>query len=509
MDIRHRWAKTIDSILFSLVIGFACGIVLESFVLISPAMLASMAGLGFVLLVFSGFSLRHKILLLSLSVVLFSSLLGIYRAQSTKPDANLFKDAVGTTIIVQGIITDEPAMKSFTENFTIKTNGVGILVSTKNTSPFAYGDDVTVKGTLELPQNFMTDQGTEFDYVSYLYKDDILYQMKNAAVTVRSHGNGNLLVAHLIPVKNKILESFKRVLPAKEADLLAGLDLGEKSSIDKNFRGDLVTTGTIHMIALSGYNVSIIASALRDFLTDILGLSSRIAGLFGAIGIVIFVVMTGLQSSAVRAGIMALIALFARGRGHTYDAFRALIFAGFLMVLWNPKYLVYDVSFELSFLATLGIIFITPILEQKFVRVPKKLVLIIPLRELISVTLGAQLGVLPFILYKMGTLSIISLPANMFVLPAVPFAMGFGALAGLIGMFSADLAYPVAWVTHILLRYIKFVVTFFAHVPYASVVIKHFPVFFCLLLYLILFAVVYRAWSMPDAAGVRPVPTQN
>ena len=112
-----------------------------------------------------------------------------------------------------------------------------------------------------------------------------------------------------------------------------------------------------------------------------------------------------------------------------------------------------------------------------------------------SVTLGAQLGVLPFILYKMGTLSIIALPANILILPAVPFAMGIGALAGLIGTFSIGLAYPAALVTHWLLKYITGLVMYFAKVPYASVVLKHFPIWLCLLLYAALVYWLYRAWK--------------
>ena len=215
------------------------------------------------------------------------------------------------------------------------------------------------------------------------------------------------------------------------------------------------------------------ANALRGLFVDVLGLSTAVASGAGAVVIVLFVVMTGLQSSAIRAGIMALIGLFARGKGRTYDAFRALVLAGFLMILYDPKYLVYDVSFQLSFLATLGILFATPVLEQKFARVPKKFLYVIPLREAMSVTLGAQLGVLPFILYKMA----------------------FGTAAGLVGTVSIPLAYPASLITEGLLRYITALVTFFAKVPYASLVFKTFPVWLCLGMYAVLLWFVFGAWK--------------
>ena len=499
MDAKHTRESALDGILFAGIFGFASGVIFSA---LHPISFWVFFILGIVVIILSfGLPKKAKFSTILLGLFFFSMILGVSRFDISRPDGTYFADSLGKIVSVEGVI-EEPNAKATGQQFVLDTqSGVNIVVSTGNTPELKYGDAVTVKGTLLTPQNFMTDQGTEFDYISYLFKDDILYQIKNAAVSIESRGGGNKIIASLIPLKQKILESFHKVLPAKEADLLAGLDLGEKSSIDKNFRNDLVTTGTIHMIALSGYNVTIIANGMRALFTDILGLGTRTAAAFGAFGIIIFVVMTGLQSSALRAGVMALISIFARTKGRTYNAFRALLFAGFLMILWDPKYLVYDVSFQLSFLATLGIIFITPVLEQKFARVPKKIFWIVPIREFMSVTLGAQIGVLPFILFKMGTLSIISLPANMAVLPIIPYAMGLGALAGFIGMFSAGLALPISWITYEMLRAIRFLVGFFARVPGASVVVHNFSVPFCLFLYFLLVAILYREWNRGNKNG--------
>jgi competence protein ComEC len=429
---------------------------------------------------------------------LSGAVFGGMRMEYSKPDENRFRDAIGSNITVSGIVNTEPAQKPGGQSFTMEVSGEGkiaINVSSGENPTISYGDEVSVRGTLKLPENFMTDQGSEFDYVSYLYKNNILYQLKNAKATVLSHGHGNWMVAKLIPVKNAIVDSFRRVLPGREADLLAGINLGVKSSIDDQFRNDLVTTGTIHIIALSGYNVTIVANFLHDFFVGILGLSIAAAAWSGALCIVLFVTMTGLQSSAVRAGIMALIGIFARSHGRIYDAFRALVIAGFLMILWDPKYLAYDVSFALSFLATLGILFITPVLTRAFARVPEKFLFVISLREAMSVTLGANLGVTPYILYKMGTFSLIALPANIMVLPAVPLAMGFGALAGLVGSFSGMLAYPFSIATYGLLRYVRILVAYFAKVPYASLAFHGFPLWLCLVMYLLLLWWLYRAWN--------------
>ncbi|MBP6884394.1 MAG: ComEC/Rec2 family competence protein [Candidatus Pacebacteria bacterium] len=494
MDNKHAQAKSLDYILFTGVLGICAGIIFASFVGITPPILLGIGGVAILIFAFCFFLIpntnQKKTLLVP--IFLFASLVGIVRMEFSKPATSGLLDQVGEKIILRGVI-DAPETRTSGIQFSLDIGEEKVLVSTKKYTSLLYGDEVEVTGKLMKPENFMTDQGTEFDYISYLYKDDILYRMSYANVTVLSHGHGNRIVATLLPVRDWFLQGFNRVLPVRHADLLGGIVLGVKQNISQEFRNDLVTTGTIHIIALSGYNVTIIANALRGFFVDILGLSIRLAGMAGAFCIVIFVVMTGLQSSAVRAGIMGLIGLFARTKGRTYDAFRALVFAGILMILWNPKYLVYDVSFQLSFLATLGIIFVTPILERKFSRIPKKVIWFIPLRELMSVTLGAQIGVYPFILYKMGTLSIISLPANILILPAVPFAMGFGTLAGVLGSVSIALAHPFILITNGLLSYTIEIVKFFAKVPFASVVFKQFPIFLCVLLYIVIGYFVWRS----------------
>ena len=162
------------------------------------------------------------------------------------------------------------------------------------------------------------------------------------------------------------------------------------------------------------------------------------------------------------------------------------------MILWNPKFLIYDVSFQLSFLATLGMIFLTPIFLNLFSRVPENVFKHIPLREMMATTLGAQISVLPFIIYKMGILSLIALPANILVLPAIPFAMGIGTLAGLIGNFSIVIATPFAFVTHLLLQYIIILVNFFAQIPFAYVTLKGVSIFVCLGLYSLLIFWIYK-----------------
>ena len=426
-----------------------------------------------------------------LCILLFC--IGVICVELRTPMANPLAQDIGTSVFLRGTV-DSLASKAKGQQFVLVGPRYSVLVATNTLPKLAYGDSVSVRGVLTVPENFTTDQGTVFDYVSYLYKDSILYRIDRASVVVVSHGHGNWLVAHLLPIKEWIIESYLNVLPQDNAELLAGINLGEKGGVSNEFRDDLITTGTIHIIALSGYNVTIVANFLRQLLVSLPSMSLGLANLFGAVGIIFFVLLTGAQSSAIRAGVMALIALYAEASGRRYNAFRALVLAGFAMILYNPRDLVYDVSFQLSFLATLGIMFVTPALLVLFVRVPEKILWIIPLRELMAATLGAQFGTLPFILYKTGTLSLIALPVNIIVLPAIPYTMAVGALAGFVGSVSTGLAYPFVVVTHWLLWYITMVIQRAAHVPCAALIFHNVPLWLCLTLYILLGVWMYRFW---------------
>lgn len=491
--------KNFDLILAVIVFGFCTGIVFKSFIDNVSWIYFLICGAFFVLFCIF-LVLKRWYFVVILFIFSFSFLSGYGRTEMTTPRDNIYKEKLGDTVEIVGVVKSEPKEAYSSTSFVIDTGNFSIIANSQNPNGIQYGDEVIIKGVLEKPENFLTDQGVEFDYVSYLYKDGILYSIKNAQITYLLSGHGNKIVSKLFQIKNWIIRGFNKMFTPKEASLLAGINLGEKSNLDKGFRDDLITTGTIHMIALSGYNVTIIATIMREFFVDVLGLGVRFANIFGIFGVVFFVALTGFQSSAVRAGIMAVVGLLGRIDGRPYNAFRALVFAGFVMLLWDPKYLIYDVSFQLSFLATLGIIFVTPLLVRFFVKVPKKFLYIIPLREALSVTLGAQIGVYPFILYKMGTFSLISLPANLMIIPVVPYAMGFGMVSAFLAYSFNAVSLPFVYVTHLILKYITGLVTLFANVPYASVTIKEFPFILCVIVYIVIIYFVYKGWNKKHPA---------
>lgn len=257
---------------------------------------------------------------------------------------------------------------------------------------------------------------------------------------------------------------------------MGGLILGERSAFGADLREDFIRTGTIHIIALSGYNITIVAEwfmKLFTFLPQNLGIG---AGIFA---ILLFILMTGGSSTAIRAGIMATLALVARATGRNYDVARILVLTGVLMIIFNPFLLVYDVSFQLSFIATVAVIFLAPKIEKYFGWVTKRF----GLRDIVSVTVAAYIFVLPFILYKMGNLSLVALPANILVLPLIPLTMALGFFTGFFGLIWSTLALPFGFISYLLLHYELGVISILSNLSFASFSIPNFPLTVTLLIY--------------------------
>jgi len=272
------------------------------------------------------------------------------------------------------------------------------------------------------------------------------------------------------------MRNIADVINSPKSDLANGLVLGSRGGFDHNMRNEFINTGTIHIIALSGYNVTIVAEGVIKVLG--LFLSPTLSIIFGIIVIILFILLAGACSTAIRAGIMASIALFARITGRKYDAGRGLVVAGLLMIAYDPR-VVTDISFQLSFIATFGVLFITP----KVIGWVKFIPMRFGLRELVATTLGATIAVLPLLLYSTGVLSIVSIPANILILPFIPLTMLLVFITGMLGLISTILSIPFAYLSQLSLSYILGMIHFFASFPFASLTISHFPLIITLGLY--------------------------
>jgi len=334
-----------------------------------------------------------------------------------------------------------------------------------------------------LPKNFKNKNGAEFNYVSYLSKDNIHFIIYKPKIEKIGSGAGNKIISSLYSLKNVFIENISRVVPEPNSSLLGGLIFGAKQSLGQTLLNDFREVGLIHIVVLSGYNITIIAAGIF-FVTSFFG-KRKLGFIISAISIALFAVMVGLGATVIRASIMALIAILARFLGRPADALRWLFIAGFLMILWNPLILFYDPSFQLSFMAALGLILFSPFIfsfisKHKFQKfIPEKF----GLREIISATLAVQFFVLPLLIRMSGFVSIVSFIINPLILPLVPFAMALGALTGALGIISQIVSWPFGILSYFITQIIISTTEFGASLPFATFQIGALPLWIIFLWY--------------------------
>jgi len=486
-------------IFYSLVSGFTLGIFLDSFFKIGFSFFLFLLIFSVFLFFFGKFFAKEKTKIFLLTLFIFSFALGVlrYEIKDVKDSENKLNFFVGEKTVLTGVITDEPNLKDKSNQLTIETNSVfssqsefkttgKVLVSTGLFPEYKYGDLIQVTGELEKPQNFFTATNNNFDYISFLAKEDIFYVINFAEVKIISSGHGLWLKKQLFTFKNTFINKLNLLIKEPESSFLGGLLLGAKNSLGSELQDDFRRSGVSHIVALSGYNITIVAEGIMVTLAFLPGFSPII---FGVLGIIFFTIMTGGGATVVRASIMALLVLLARSTNRKYDITRALLLAGIFMLIQNPKILVFDISFQLSFLSTLALIYVSPIVEKKITFVTNKY----QFRTLLVSTIATQIFVLPFILYKMGALSLVALPTNLLILPIIPLIMFLGFFTVLLGFISNLLAFPIAFLVSLLLSYVLKIIEIFSHLPFSSININNFSFSLIVLIYLVYFVIIWRA----------------
>lgn len=482
--------------------GFTGGVFLSSFHKMGFSFFLLSLVISLAVFIYGKFLLtdagKNKKALFLGSFFIFSFALGLLRYEIKDLPArdSMLDKSLEQKIIIEGIVSDEPDKRENGVRLTLNfrnliedekiypVKGKGIM-TTDFYPEYRYDDLLKIEGKIIKPKNFQNENGKTFDYVSYLAKDDIFYEIAFPKVELISSGNGNFVKTKLYDFKNKFIGNFSRSIPEPHSSLLSGLLLGAKQSLGKDLLEDFRRAGVVHIVVLSGYNITIVAEAIMtafSFLPKFGSIS------FGVLGIILFAIMTGGSATVIRASAMALLVVLARATRRQYDITRALIIVGLFMLIQNPKILVFDSSFQLSFLATLALIYVSPIVEKKLQFVPTKF----KLREFATATIATQIFVLPLLLYKMGELSLVGLLVNILILAFIPLTMLFGFLTGAISFIGVAISLPFAFASYALLSYELKVVEIFSSLPFASISVPYFPVWLMLGVYLAYGILIYK-----------------
>lgn len=499
------------------IISFGLGVLLRSYFDLGIHFLFLLGLVASILLLWRSFTSDAENVgyqITTLVIVLVSFSVGVLRFEVADYfDGGDELDAlVGEEVSFVGTVSTEPKGKDSYRSIVLRVRDVSELSEKVDTkvlvfAPFypevSYGDEIEVRGELQKPDKFQTERGDIFDYGAYLSKDGIFYQIFFPEIEVFSSDGGNFLIRNLLALKSAFLGRVERVIPEPHAALLGGVLLGTEESLGESLIDDFRRTGLIHIVVLSGYNVTIVADFVRAIFAAFL--PGFLAGWLGIAAIILFAIIVGFGATVVRASIMAILVIVARQSGRHYAVGRALLFAGALMVLVNPKILAFDASFQLSFLATLGLVYAMPVLEPYFWRVPARF----GLKEIVLATLATQIFVLPFILFKMGLFSVVSLPVNILVLPVVPFVMLSGFITGLLGFLSEILSIPFAYISFAILEYVLMVVEWFAGFEFAAFEVGTFSFVWVLLAYALYTFLIQKFSGKEPEIEMRTNPDKN
>ena len=392
----------------------------------------------------------------------------------------------GSNVSLKGVIVSESNIKNKSQTFILKINSeTNIKVSTDLYNEYNYGDEVVVSGKLSRPRNFVGDTGREFDYINYLKKDDIYYEIKKADISIINSKNFLNINKLLYKVKRAFVNNLNRVLGEPHSAFASGLVVGEKASLGKDIIGNFRKAGLIHIVVLSGYNITIIATTIRRLLSF---LPRNISIVLGMFGIILFGILVGGGATVVRSCIMAIVALFGELLRKDYKVIRALFIAGLFMIIQNPYIVLYDLSFQLSFLACFGLIVLSSPIENRLTFITERF----GIRGVVASTLATQIFVSPYILYMMGQISIVGMFVNIIVLPFIPTTMLFVSLSGIAGFISIFISKIFAYIANILLSYELFIVEKSANLPFSSIEVPPFSVYIVLLIYLFYFAIFFK-----------------
>lgn len=438
----------------------------------------------------------HKRLVTLFSIFIFCALCGMGRIfiSNIYSSSELYQFE-NKNIIAEGVIVAEPDVRESRTQLTIRIDHVvvasstlsfseNILVSVPRYPEFVYGDKVSVLTTLVVPKPIDSGDGRFFDYANYLRVRGVWYIGERSKVTYIESGFGNPVKKTLFAIKKSFTGSLVRAIPPPESALLSGLLIGSKQSLGKDLIEKFSQTGVSHIVVLSGYNIAIVAESIMAVLVF---LPSTASFLVGCVSIILFTTLAGGGASGVRASIMVLVALYARRLNREYIVSRAFGFAVVLMLALSPALLVFDPSFQLSVLATIGIVFVSPIISPYFSRVTERY----GLREIISSTIATQLTVLPFLIYSTGTLSLVSLPVNILILSTIPLTMFLGFITGMFGLLSLYLSFIPGVFTYALLWYQLAVVNAGSRIPFGYIHLRSFSFVVVVIMYIFIFVSLY------------------
>ncbi len=465
--------------LIILSLAWVCGVWLGSQIAPSPLwLITAMLPLGFIVVR----RWRAKAFIGTLAIILLVGGASFFQSTLSDGESRIDQFIGGGAYIIEGTVSRMPEDKEKSQALRLSDVAIetesgwrdisgAVLVYVSPFPEYFYGDRITVTGKLLEPPVFDT-----FDWRAYLARDEVYATVLYPSLVDVDPGHGNPMLSAIYSLRQKLADGLAATLSEPHASLAQGLALGIRSGIADDVEADFAASGTSHLLAISGQNLAIIAGVIMLAARGLLGRRGywyvwlALAAVWG------FTVLSGLAPPVVRGAFMASVFLLAEFFGRQKSAAPALFLAAAIMVAANPQ-LLWSASFQMSFAAMAGLIFLLPPLEAMTHRLVAKF----PgddsrfytaariLGDGLAVTTAAVAGVLPLIAYYFGSVSLVGGVATLAALPVVPLVIFGGLLTGATAIINPFAAVPFAALTWLGLAYLLAVVEFFARAPLPAV----------------------------------------
>lgn len=448
------------------------------------------------------------------ALALAAFLLGMARFEvnSRSLDAMDLSPHIGRAAVIMGVVDETPDRRSKAQRLTVVVRSIGregreepaagrALITVPPLPERHYGDLLRLSGRLEAPPTF-----AGFDYREYLYRQGISAVMGYPRAVVVATGQGSALRALLVHARERLGDALAAHLSEPHAALAQGIVLGQRRNIPPDLSAAFARTGTTHLLAISGQNLTLAAALAVAWGSRVLGRRHPLYYLAVLGSLWGYALLAGLSASVLRATLMATLIVAAAGLGRPSGGLAPVVAAAAVMAAVDPLVL-WDVGFQLSFLALAGVFFLGPLVEVAVWRLPG-------LRTLshmegawrtpaafivagLAATLGAALTTLPVVSSVFRTVPALALPATVFALPAFPIIMGAGALTALLALVHPFLATPFSWLTTGGTAWLLAVVQTWAGVPLAAVSVDRLPAVVWWIYTAVLFGImtgIHRQW---------------
>lgn len=427
------------------------------------------------------FTSQHKRPLVLISLCLLVFIGGALRFESSLDTSLQYYNDQGQ-VVIRAVVDEAPEVKDKVTHLRAKATeikldggwqevGGTVLLFVPRYSAHKYGDILLVTGNLETPPQF-----DDFDYRTYLAHQGIYSTMLYPQIEVLESGRGSPLLAAVYSLRNSLSRTLAEVIPEPQASLAQGIVLGIRGNIPPSLKENFSRTGTAHLLAISGLHLSIVAGILLSLGIWLFGRKHYLYVWLALGAIWLYTLITGMHPPVVRGAIMASLFLMAELLGRQRTAITSLAFAAAVMVGFSPQIL-WQVSFQLSFLAMVGLIFIFPrlraigrrsvssILGEDGAAASAANFLI----DSLSVTLAAILVTWPIVAHYFGVISLVGPLATLLSLPALPAIFIIGVLTGGLGLVALPLAQVMGWLAWLFLSYLLLVVNGFAALPASAI----------------------------------------